>query len=364
MDPLKIVHLVEDLGPGGREKVIYDICTRMDKGRYDNRVVCLAAEGKMAERIRAKGVQVTCAYIKGYYNPFNVIKLYLLLKVMRPDVLHTHGYFASTAGRAATLFMRKRPVWIKHVHSVIHGMGLRNIFIDKAFDMLTERTIYLSQAAKDSFSGKGYKNDKAEVIYNGVDTREFRAPERKEYGPKLITCGSLTPHKGHKFLIEAMGSVIKDIPGVSLVILGAGPLEEELKKEAEKNGVQENVTFCGLVDDVAGEMRSSSLFVLPSLREGLSLALLEAMSSGLPVIASDTGGIPEAVTHGFNGFLVPPGDSRRLASAVKELLEDPDAMRKMGQRGRERAEKAFTVEKMIERTRILYEVLTGREGEG
>jgi glycosyltransferase involved in cell wall biosynthesis len=170
------------------------------------------------------------------------------------------------------------------------------------------------------------------------------------------TVGWLLPIKGPKYLLDAMILVWKKHADTSLVFVGKGELEEELRKETFQMGASDKVKFLGWRDDIPEVMQVFDVFVLPSLNEGMGRVLVEAMAAGKPIVASNVGGIPDLVQHGQNGFLVDPADSKSLSFSIMNLLGDKNMRIGMGKRGKAIASD-FSVEKMIEKMGTLYSSL-------
>ncbi|MCS6861161.1 MAG: glycosyltransferase, partial [Abditibacteriales bacterium] len=233
----------------------------------------------------------------------------------------------------------------------------------------------------------GIPPERITVIYNGVDLDRFETCARRRVGvgdhdasgegecrPSLpessttasratfhVGCvGTLRPVKGHRYLIEAIAAVREKVPHVHLSLVGDGPARGELDDLRQRLGLNGCVSLLGMRDDVDALLKQFDVFVLPSLSEGISNALLEAMAAGLPVVATDVGGNPEVVQHGVTGLLVPPQDSRALAEALWQLLTDADGRCAMGRKGRERVETYFSLSAMAQRYGEIYEAALQR----
>ncbi|MBD3368055.1 MAG: glycosyltransferase [Candidatus Eisenbacteria bacterium] len=214
--------------------------------------------------------------------------------------------------------------------------------------------------------------DKVVAIHNGIDLTRFqkvgpRDEVRAELGLDAsdlaaTVVGRLTPGKGHDTLLDAAPAVLEAVPSLRLLLVGNGPLEEETRARADALGLGERVLFTGFRDDVPDLLAASDLFVLPSHGESFPLTVLEAMAAGLPVIASDVGGICEAVDHGRSGLLVPAAEPEALADALRRLGGDAGLRREMGERGRVRVERDFDERRSIEAVRSLYEDLDDADG--
>ncbi len=177
---------------------------------------------------------------------------------------------------------------------------------------------------------------KVVVVPCGVTARFFEAQDKQRGGRKLLFVGRLVPRKEVAVLIEALARLRVRGRDVELEIVGDGPEREKLLSLARRTGFAPSITFRGMLDEagVAGTLRNADLLVVPSSSEGLPAVIMEAMASGLPVVASEIDGIPELVRHGETGFLVPPRDPERLADAITRLLDDPAMARRMGDAGR------------------------------
>ncbi len=170
--------------------------------------------------------------------------------------------------------------------------------------------------------------------------------------------GRLLPIKGPGYLLGAMGLVWEQYPESQLIYVGKGDLENDLKEKASQMGVSDKVKFLGWRNDISEIMQVFDIFVLPSLNEGMGRVLVEAMASGKPVVASNTGGIPDLVKNNETGLLFPPGDEKAMAQSIIKILEDPEKAELMGQKGREMSH-YFSLETMISKLDNLYERLMG-----
>jgi glycosyltransferase involved in cell wall biosynthesis len=184
--------------------------------------------------------------------------------------------------------------------------------------------------------------------------REFWFPHGS---PVLVNVGALVPHKGQKFLVEAMARVRRTVPDAQLVIFGDGELRPALEAQIRDLGLDKHVVLAGFRDDVLALTKSADLFVMSSVTEGLGSTLLDAMAMGLAIVGTRAGGIPEAVVDGTTGLLVPPGNGEALADAIVRLLGDAAARRRMGNAGRARVAAQFGVERLVEGTLAVYERL-------
>ena len=370
MNKLSVFHLVEDLKTGGAERVIADIVEGLDRKRFEARVWCLARGGETADELLEKGVEVRILGIWSYHNPLNIIRLSRLLKKEKPDIVHTHGYFASVIGRLAAK-KAGLPIIITHVHSTYWEYKKRHLLIERYLSRCTHRIICCSEAVKNFVTGhEKIKEDKTVVIYNGVDEERFLPvqdawPPRARLGidresPVVGTVSSLTPHKGQKYLIQAAAKIREKYPATRFLIVGDGPLRRSLEEQALELSLQSSLIFTGARRDIPDLLSLMDIFVLPSSsREGLGIAIIEAMAMEKPTVATDIGGIPEVVQDGETGLLVRPGDSAALAKAIIELIDNPDRAKAMGKKGRNRFAQKFTRKTMLSKIEDLYLGLAG-----
>ena len=286
-----------------------------------------------------------------------------LLRKERVALIHAHEFSAILCG-----WIMAKLAGIPLV-ATVHG---KNYFSEK----LRRRVVYrfvsrqgtmitVSHDLKRFVCDKvGVAEKRVEVIYNGVApaltvTDEETQKCKAELGisgcyPVLGVVGSLYIVKGHGFLLEAMPELLRRWPRARLLVIGRGELEVALKEQVEQLAIGTNVHFLGMRQDVPRLLSVLDAFVLPSLSEGLSLALLEAMACGKPVVATRVGGNPELIDHGRTGFLVQPEDAKDLAAYLVKLLSDPKMMQQFGRQAAERVGQHFSVGQMVDQYNDRY----------
>jgi glycosyltransferase involved in cell wall biosynthesis len=211
---------------------------------------------------------------------------------------------------------------------------------------------------------------KIAIIHNGVDTRRFAMPQNARKAIRhalgftdedfvLIMVARLHAGKGHRVLLEAMRQLFDSYPKLKLICLGEGEEERELRAFSESLGLARCVRFAGYQHDVPAWLKAADINVLPSFYEGLPLTILEAMAASLATVASNVGGIPEAIEHGVSGLLVPPGDAHRLARALALLLRESATRERMARAAHARVSRDFVFEKQVSGTEKLYLDLCG-----
>jgi len=205
--------------------------------------------------------------------------------------------------------------------------------------------------------------NKIAVIHNGIKvvniTPRMREQKRKELGfcnrKPIVGCvGNLREVKGHRYLILASKIILNKFPEAIFILAGDGELKGELEELTEREGIKEKFLFLGKRNDILELMSIFDIFVLPSLSEGLCNALLEAMATELPVVATNAGGNPEVVVDGVTGFLVPPKNPYKMAEAIVKILQNPELAKQMGKAGRKRVEEKFSLERMVREYERVY----------
>jgi glycosyltransferase involved in cell wall biosynthesis len=287
-----------------------------------------------------------------------------ILRRLKPDLIHAHSSKAGAVGRVARLARPATPV----VYTP-HGYAFAGWFssarerlayreIERVLAPLSSRVVCVCEAEARLGRSVGFSK-RIRVIYNGIapvapgpaDTRMLELASR---GPVVCVLTQLRPGKGIETLIDATPALVARGHDLQVAIWGEGPELETLAARARRAGVAESVHFLGTSSDPLAALRGADVFVHPSLAESFPYAILEAMAAGAPIVASDVGGIGEALQDGESGLLVPPGSVPALTEALGELLEDPRKREATGSAARERVQRLFTREAMIDRLVGVY----------
>lgn len=364
MTPL-IVHVIHHLGTGGMENGLVNLINRMPQDRYRHAIVCLQGYTDFRQRIRRDDVEI---YDIGKHegHDFGAYRrLYKILKELNPDILHTRNLSALESQVIGALAGIKCRVHGEHGRDIydLHGRNLKYNLLRKAIQPLVGRYIAVSRDLA------GWLRDTVDVpgckitqIYNGVDNQKFapRSGDRAPLGPPgfasgadivIGSVGRLAQVKDFPTLIHAFHRLRELWPEgrarLRLVIVGEGPVRPECERFIAELGLADQVWLAGDRNDVAELMRGMDLFVLPSLGEGISNTILEAMASGLPVVATHVGGNPELVDDGKTGKLVPPGDPAALAQALLEYARDSRQLQEHGRAAREKIDTHFSMAAMV-----------------
>jgi len=358
-----ILYLSTSSGPGGAERVISNLAASLDPRRY-RAVLCLFRPGWLQERSESRGIRTFIIPTHGMTDWRWALQFQRLLQQERVNLIHAHEFDANVQG-AFVAALSGIPLV-----ATVHG---KNYFWEKLRRRLAYRwvsrkatMVAVSEDLKQFIVEKvGISSSLVKVLYNGVDVlpqcdRAVVAECRKELGlPEnhqiVGVVGNLYPVKGHQYLIAAIPAVLRKCPNTSFVFAGRGQLESELKAQVCRFGVEERVYFLGLRQDIPRILAMLDLFVLPSLSEGLSMAILEAMIAGKPVIATRVGGNPELVIDEETGFLVPPRDSQTLADRLITSLTNKQQSATFAERGKRRAEGQFSLQTMVSSYQSLYD---------
>jgi len=288
----------------------------------------------------------------------------------KPDIVHTHSSKAGILGRvAAKITFVPNIIHTPHGH-VFYGhfapfASKMFLWIEKLFSRFTDRIVALTDGEKNDYEKLSVcPSEKLLKIHSGVDVAQYMQPNGNMVEKKrslgldqneavIGFVGWLLPIKGPNYLLKAMDYVWHEHPETSLILVGKGDLDVDLRAEALRKNANGKVKFLGWREDVDEIMPVFDMLVLPSLNEGMGRVLVEAMAAGKPVVASRVGGIPDLVRHGETGYLVPPADVEALADGIKKLLDDPERAWEMGQQGKEYC-RQFSLEAMIEKLDDLY----------
>jgi glycosyltransferase involved in cell wall biosynthesis len=359
---IRVAQVIWSLGLGGAEQVVIRLAASLDRRRFDPFVCCLDQPGLFAPRAEAAGVEVVALGKRGPLDVRAAWRLARLLRSRRVDVVHTHLWGASLWGRIAAVGARV-PVIVTTEHNVDSWKKTHHFALDRALAPATTHLVAVSQQVREFYEARGVGRGRWRVVYNGVDTSAAPHRERgaafQELGlgkadPVVGLVGRLVPAKAPEVFLRALALAAARVPGLRGLVVGDGPLRSKVEAEARRLGLGARVVFAGLRQDVPELLPGLDALVFSSLREGLSMAMLEAMAAGVPVVATDVGGTPELIAHGVTGLLVPPGRPESLADALVGLLEDAAGGERIRREARRCVEERFSLEKMTAAHEALY----------
>lgn len=363
---MNVTHMVENLDRGGLERMVIDLALLQQEGGHDCLVLCLFDQGALASELEAHGIRVVACGKKTGLDLAAVARARRVLQSRR-GVLHTHNAAAHYhAVLAAT------GLGFDRILNTRHGMGgfdprSRRERLYRASMRGTDAVVAVCEAARQRLEDSGVKpRDGLLSIPNGIPVDRFdpAGPDARlalieELGldpaSRLVgTVGRLHPAKDQATMLKAFRRLREHVPEAVLLVVGDGQLREELEAVAEAEGVAGDVRFLGDRGDVPRLVRGFEVFVLSSLTEGYSIALMEACAVGVPIVATAVGGTPEIVRHGLNGLLVEPARPEALASAVASMLDDAEGTARMGSNGRQWVRQNGSLEAMARRYEDIY----------
>lgn len=321
-------------------------------GLVDELDVAVAAQGPgpLVDAARAAGVPFFhLKHMRRDLRPaqdaFALFELTRLCRRLRPDIVHVHSSKAGALGRTAAVLGRV-PVRVFTVHgwafAAYTGVAGRSyLWVERALRRVTTSVVCVSHSARDLGVAAGAcRPEQAIVIHNAVDVSSFPVRCHDGNAPRIVSVGRLAFPKDFSTLVAALASIETDWRAA---LIGEGPLRDEIAGELNRRGLGQRVDLLGTRDDVHDLLASADVFVLSSHSEGFPVSVLEAMAVGLPVVASDVGGVSEAVVHGETGLLVPADDPPALAEAIERLLRDAPLRFRLGAAGLERVRRHFDV---------------------
>jgi glycosyltransferase involved in cell wall biosynthesis/uncharacterized membrane protein len=336
--------------------------------RFD---VTVAAHGPgpLEDAARVAGVRfVPLEHVRRAIAPVHdvlgLVELIRLFRGERPDIVHANSSKAGVLGRLAA-FVAGVPVRIFTVHgwafAAYDGFaGRLYLWADRVVRPLTTLVICVSHRERElGLRTRACASERSVVVHNAVDLRAFRVAATRGESPQIISVGRFAYPKDHVTLVRAMASVESDFRAI---FVGEGPDQPALANEVRRLGLAPNVALLGARSDVPDLLAGADVFVLSSRSEGLPMSVLEAMAAGLPVVATDVGGVSELVLEGETGLLVPRGDTTALAQALERLLRDEDLRRRMAASARARVEREFDLTSFQEAHVELYRRELERRG--
>lgn len=363
----KILYFITGLKTGGAEMVLYNLIKGLNKDKFEPIVVSIIPIGEIGEKIQSLGIKVLSLNARFRYNPLIILKLALIFHKAKPKILHSHLFHADFLGRVIGKIY-KVPVIISTIHSTYLGGFWANKLLQITNNLTDVVTVVSQKIGAEMINLKAVSSDKLRVIYNGIDLNVFfRQNEerknkiRKDIGIQenekvLISVGRLAKEKGYLYLIEAIKILKEEGFDIKLLIIGEGGERHKLERKIKELDLENNILLLGKKENIADYLSTFDVFILPSLWEGFSVVILEAMACELPIIATSVGGVPEIVQDGYSGFLVPTKDPLALAGKIDYVfhlsLEQRGAL---GRNGRRIVEKSFSLEKMIRNYEKLYE---------
>ncbi|WP_116364734.1 TIGR03088 family PEP-CTERM/XrtA system glycosyltransferase [Parahaliea mediterranea] len=387
--PPLVLHIIYALGTGGLENGLIHIINGTPPGRYRHAIVCLTQAEGFQRRLQDEQVAVYELHMRPGTDVSAYRRLRRLVRRLRPDIVHSRNLAPLEAQLATLGLAGVRRVHGEHGRDMadLDGSNRRYRLFRRAMRLLVHHYIAVSQDLAGWLRHSiGVKPDRLTQIYNGVDIQRFQGAAsaspalRRQLLPAGLlsaaeddvlvigSVGRLAEVKSQHTLLEAVAALRQMLPALAprlrIVLVGEGVMRDRLQRSACDLGVSDILWMPGDRDDIPELLGCMDLFVLPSLGEGISNTLLEAMASGLPVVASDVGGNPELVRPGQHGELFPVGDAQALAAVLAPLCSDAARRARYGQNARRFVSERFSWPATIDNYLGLYDRLLGRTPAG
>ena len=361
-----ILHIIDTTGPGGAETVFIDLISHLPTEKYRS-VVVIRGKGWVYEELGRRGIEPVILDAKGSFNWRYLKKLVKLIRSEKVDLIQSHllgsNIYASLAG-----ILSRTPV-VATFHGMVDVAEKERLLFLKfaAINYGAAAIVAVSKDLRDNIiSRTSLCADKTEVIYNGINTESFQRPKsnrlRQQFGwgeNEIIigSLGNIRPAKAYDVLLEAAALLKDSEKSYRFVIAGhgKGSLYQKILDLKSELKLDEHVQFLGFNDDPADFLSNLDLFLLSSSSEGFSIATIQAMAAGLPVVATRSGGPQEIITHEKDGYLVDINAPQQIAEAIEKLINDPALRQKLAQAGQNHAIKTFDIKNMINSYETIYQ---------
>jgi glycosyltransferase involved in cell wall biosynthesis len=365
--PITVCHVLHSLHVGGAEMLAARLARQL---RESCRFIflCLDELGSLGAELRADGFLVEVIGRKSGVDGRCALRLARILRQERVDLIHAHQYTPFFYSLLARLIFDQPPVlFTEHGRHFPDFRRPKRVLANRLLLQRRDRVVGVGEAVRRALiNHEGLPPRRVGVVYNGIDTVGFangfhddRDAIRRDMGVEpndfvVLLVARLDYLKDHATAVRTLQRVVDRRPDVRLVLVGEGPEKPAIERLVAAHGLGPNVRFLGLRKDVARLLRATDLFLLTSISEGIPLTVLEAMAAGLPVLATQVGGLGEIVEDGQTGRLAPSGDDAALADRLLQLAENPELCQQMGRRGQERARALFSESMMHARYLELY----------
>jgi len=374
MQPINILHIISKLPVGGVENQLLLVLKKYNRNKLSPLVCSLSDKGAIGQEIENTGTEVLSLNKLKHTFDWTIVKdIHDLIKKRNIKIVRTHQYHANLYGRLAAIFA-KAPCIVASVHNIYtRDKKFHRRIINKFLGRFTDKVVAVSETVKkDILKYDCLAEDKITVIYNGIDVNNFlningnltrSKLSISQEVPVIGTIGRLTFQKGQKYLIEAVSIIKEKFPRIMLLMVGDGPMKEELQNYANTLGLNEHVIFTGSRRDVPALLAAIDIFVFPSFWEGLPSALIEAMASGKPIIASDIPPIREIVDSEKVGILVPPKNRNAVADSIELLLRNKNLAQKISNNAKEKVFSTFNIETTAKQYIDLFKNILREKGQ-
>ena len=362
----RLCFIVNNFDVGGLEKVVISLINHIDRSQFDIHVICLAGRGKLFEQISVEKDKVLIIDKKAGIDLSAIFAVKRFLKSRKIEIVHAHNFGPLIyTGLAVRLMLWGRPLVIYSEHNQVYRQIKSGVLKTRFYISLADRIVTVSDKLKQFYQDELGVTKGIETIYNGIcgvsDDDEVVSRLDLSLRDTDFVFGTavvLTEQKGIIYLLEAAAELRDSANDIKIIIAGDGPLKQMLERYSRENGLSDMVQFIGYRSDVHNLLKMFDVYVLPSLWEGLPLALLEAMSAGKPVIATDVGGNAEIVEHKVNGLVVNAADSKALGRAMMDIYQAREELGMYQDVNKEKFTRMFSLDSMILNHERLYSSLS------
>jgi glycosyltransferase involved in cell wall biosynthesis len=361
---IPIAVVMTSFAPGGTERQMTELVRRLDRHRWAVHLACFHARGAWFSRVAEVASSVAEFPVTSFRGLDAARHMYAFARWCREQqiaIVHTTELYANIFGLPAAALGRV-PVRIGNRREINPDKSTGQIAMQRAAYAVAHKVVANSRAAAERLRLEGVPARKVAVIANGLDATRYQPRSPRPMLRKDVVVANLRPEKGHDVLIDSAVDVLRRFPDARFELVGGGPEHDRLRAHAAARHVLYAFTFLGHRDDVAARMADGDIFVLPSRSEAFPNAVLEAMATGLPIVASGVGGILELVADGVTGLLVPPGDAPSLADRLCHLMNDPALGSRLGDAGRAEALARYSFDRMVTAFESLYVTELTRRG--
>lgn len=354
--PVPIAFFMSSFDPGGTERQMIELMRRLDRHRWTVHVATFHARGAWWPRVAEAAESVAEFPIATFRSREAGRQLWAFARwcrLRRIAVLHSTELYSNIFGLPGAALARV-PVRIGNRREINPDKSVSQIVMQRAAYGVAHKVVANSRAAADRLRLERVPAYKIRIIANGLDLTCGERLDRRSPPRRIVVVANLRPEKGHDVLIDAATEVLQRFPDARFDLVGGGPEQRTLLARAEARGVLHAFSFLGHQDDVPARLAAADIFVLPSRSEAFPNAVLEAMASGLPVVASAVGGIPELINDDQTGLLVPPGNAVALASRLCRLMADPALAASLGDAARAHTQAHYSFDRMVSAFESLY----------
>ncbi len=366
MDLLRILHITHSLNIGGLERVVLDLAKGFKKRGHIVGICCLDGKEPLGKEAEDEGIKVISLNKKPGITWSIPLRIAKIINEGKFNLIHTHNEAGLVYGVPAAFLARISNI-IHTEHGKEPGYDDKNALkiAEKFLLKKVKHVVTVSHDLKKKIvASSRIDKSKVLVIPNGIDVEYFHQPQFREEKRKTYGIGQddfvigniarMVPLKNHRFLISIFKQLVRDHPELKLILVGDGPIRHELKAYSESLGLSNSAIFLGERKDVAALLSIFDLFILPSLTEGISITLIEALAARIPVIASDVGGNSEIIENGKTGLLMPLDQTQSWIKAIRSLVESEEKRISLLGNAKTEVTKRFSLGRMIENYQKVY----------